>query len=192
MRRKRRRAHPYAGGGIHLPLVGGLVGQLEALRERRAPRLTCGRLRRSSVASRTPMLTARLEPTSPFGRQFSSSTQAFASVCGERCQNVAKISVPQRLSPPEREEGHLRTMAAPVTMCGWDSNQPAELARRPLKRLSSSPRLPSALLRFRCEGRPFEFGLKTSRSNAVDPCSIASGSPKTPLTHYWEFFLGDR
>ncbi len=31
------------GGGIHLPLVGGLVGSPEGLRGRRAPRLSCGR-----------------------------------------------------------------------------------------------------------------------------------------------------
>ena len=43
-----------------------------------------------------------------------------ACVCGERCQNVAKISVPQRLPPREREDGHLRTMGvAALIGGGW-------------------------------------------------------------------------
>jgi hypothetical protein len=56
--------------------------------------------------------------------------------CGECCP-CGEATGDDRAVRTQPDD-HLRTMAAPVTMSGWDSNEPAELARRPETPILSS------------------------------------------------------
>ena len=129
--------------------------------ELRSPLAILGRLagKPLSPLRRATVVTARLEPTSPFGRQFSSSTPLFAcvcvwfylatlsgffapalfillrlvaSVCGERCQNVAK---------PVGPNGFLNEKTATSERWGWPSPRSAARSHVRCCRLSQrSPR----------------------------------------------------